>query len=469
MIEINDILALINTALSGHYFKDITFYKVAELKKQNSEDQIERPYVFQGDGNYSFVQDDTKGLIVYHRILDYTTEEDNDSGFGRNPMTVEKYLIRSVFYGNKSAINKSCEDLNLLLVKEFRSLLPRRIEGLIDSNSLKVTKNIINQKELSEDEGLTLTPENISFAIEFEFTLKTTRNCVDLSCDSEVVAPCKPATITDSDGVTEVEVPSGGNFSCTPCAPCEDATVENSDSSYQTTVASGGTLVLPDITFTDSDGTQSSVPSVKNITATPCVAPSGIAYDRPRASGANVIYVDYDDVWNVENRPYPDPPSNPLYIQRLDENVGIFNRYRFLKYDNIFASKDRFTDPIGGTDYSGQGAGIDHLTGIMNKYELYGGTFTEAITYAESLNSSVHLGYNNWRVANIMEVFAYWNGAQRFSSLDIVTNQPSAVNVASSTTRYDSTTVCHRVLYTTGISTVNKTSDSWFLIVRNHF
>ena len=50
--------------------------------------------------------------------------------------------------------------------------------------------------------------------------------------------------------------------------PCVDATVENSDASYTTTVASGATLVLPNITVTDSDGTTSSVPSVQDVTCT---------------------------------------------------------------------------------------------------------------------------------------------------------------------------------------------------------
>lgn len=55
---------------------------------------------------------------------------------------------------------------------------------------------------------------------------------------------------------------------------CAAATVENNDQSYQTTVASGGLLTLPDITFTDSDGSSSSVPSVQDITATQCVSQS---------------------------------------------------------------------------------------------------------------------------------------------------------------------------------------------------
>lgn len=51
--------------------------------------------------------------------------------------------------------------------------------------------------------------------------------------------------------------------------PCLDADVENSDASYTATVASGETLVLPDITVTDSDGSTFTSPSVKDITCTP--------------------------------------------------------------------------------------------------------------------------------------------------------------------------------------------------------
>jgi hypothetical protein len=54
---------------------------------------------------------------------------------------------------------------------------------------------------------------------------------------------------------------------------CEDATVENSDESYTASVASGGTLVLPDITVTDSDGSTFTQPAVTNVVCTfnpPC-------------------------------------------------------------------------------------------------------------------------------------------------------------------------------------------------------
>jgi len=64
---------------------------------------------------------------------------------------------------------------------------------------------------------------------------------------------------------------------CTPLQPCVDAIVENSDASYTDTVASGGTLVLPDITVTDSDGSTFTQPSVTNVTCTPQVKELTIA------------------------------------------------------------------------------------------------------------------------------------------------------------------------------------------------
>ena len=99
-------------------------------------------------------------------------------------------------------------------------------------------------------------------------------------------------TVTDSDGSTS-SVPSVQNVLCTPSA---DATVENTDSSYTNTVASGATLVLPDITVTDSDGSTSSVPSVQNVVCTPSadatVENSDSSYTNTVASGGTLTLPD---------------------------------------------------------------------------------------------------------------------------------------------------------------------------------
>lgn len=54
---------------------------------------------------------------------------------------------------------------------------------------------------------------------------------------------------------------------------CEDATVTNSDSTYTTTVASGATLVLADVTHTDSDGSSAVRPAMTPFVATLCSTP----------------------------------------------------------------------------------------------------------------------------------------------------------------------------------------------------
>jgi hypothetical protein len=72
--------------------------------------------------------------------------------------------------------------------------------------------------------------------------------------------------ITDGvNPVTPTDVTIVGN---TVTIEAPDATVTNSNASYTDTVPSGGTLVLPDITVTDSDGSTYTQPSVENVVCT---------------------------------------------------------------------------------------------------------------------------------------------------------------------------------------------------------
>lgn len=72
---------------------------------------------------------------------------------------------------------------------------------------------------------------------------------------------------TDSTGIT-TQVPAMTDIVATPptCAP---VTYHNSDNSYSGSKNAGEDLSIPNITFVDSDGLSTSVPAVKNITATP--------------------------------------------------------------------------------------------------------------------------------------------------------------------------------------------------------
>jgi surface protein len=65
-------------------------------------------------------------------------------------------------------------------------------------------------------------------------------------------------------------IPSGGSETIVVPDPsvCANGTVENSNATYTDSVVSGGTLVLPDITVTDSDGSTFTQPSVTNVVCT---------------------------------------------------------------------------------------------------------------------------------------------------------------------------------------------------------
>ena len=90
-----------------------------------------------------------------------------------------------------------------------------------------------------------------------------------------VVCEDATAVLKDTDGniLSTTNIPSGTSQDIT--APDGSITVENTASTILATdtVLSDGstTIVIPDITFTDSDGSTSSVPAGQNITASPCL------------------------------------------------------------------------------------------------------------------------------------------------------------------------------------------------------
>ena len=111
------------------------------------------------------------------------------------------------------------------------------------------------------------------------------------------------------------------------------------------------------------------------------VVPSGIKYQRIRPSWYPSIRTG-DVGWHNQNGfyDYTSDPANPLYTQDLDfatYGYGTTSGHYFLKHNNAFGNKLRFTNSIGGgaTDNCGRftaasfagaldGYVIDHLTGI---------------------------------------------------------------------------------------------------------
>jgi hypothetical protein len=114
-------------------------------------------------------------------------------------------------------------------------------------------------------------------------------------------------TITfEVEGYTVCAIPMNPIPPFTPI--CQDATVENSDESYTATVASGGTLVLPDITVTDSDGSTFTQPAVQDVTCSPALdadyqitdTDDNILYSGTIPSGGSLDQVIADSTYLVE-------------------------------------------------------------------------------------------------------------------------------------------------------------------------
>ncbi len=186
MIKINDILEVVNTSLKTHYFKDIKTFKVAELVTRTDAEgeDVVRPAIYEGNGNYQFIQDDTNGLIIYHRI-DGTVEndEDEEKGFGRNSQVTEIYPIKTVFYGQQGLIQQDNEDINLYLANEFKKLVPRRLNVSGEHRTTITVSDINYDKEsIKTDEGLAIVPESVLFTLSLSVKIITMESCNNLTC-----------------------------------------------------------------------------------------------------------------------------------------------------------------------------------------------------------------------------------------------------------------------------------------------
>ena len=82
-------------------------------------------------------------------------------------------------------------------------------------------------------------------------------------CDTGFTSGCPNVTITDGDET--IQVLAGGTYICE--GGSVELNVSNSNDTYSVTTSEN--LELPNIQFTDSDGTVTSVPSVTDIVATP--------------------------------------------------------------------------------------------------------------------------------------------------------------------------------------------------------
>jgi len=229
----------------------------------------------------------------------------------------------------------------------YRVLITSGVDGSFDITLTDYPSGMFNKYAgdfevfLSTDiDGLNLVTMTIA-TVSYTCLVLSISASTEISCDPNPIDTCSPAYITNSDGSTIVEVPSGDAFSCTPC--------------------------------------------------TPPITKSGIAYQRVQLTGQILEYETYDDGWQFLNGTYnyTDVPY-PISFAKLD--TAHATPFLMLVPDNAFGNKFRFTDENGlqvyGNDYV-----VDNLTGLGWKktnlgVALWAAHIAAARAYTDPLSNS---------------------------------------------------------------------------------
>lgn len=178
-------------------------------------------------------------------------------------------------YHTNASIEKKTDPLTITVVIADRVF--NGLENLndTDSDTLQVCRDVINVMRKSprwQKIGRVQSVSTPKFfedsadkvcghAMQVQFVLFDTESICDLPMsgydfEGSFQPSCAPVTVTDSNGTTVVEVPSGGAFSCTPITPFEPVTGQNSDNTFSFTADSGENVPLLDIEVTLADGVQ---------------------------------------------------------------------------------------------------------------------------------------------------------------------------------------------------------------------
>jgi hypothetical protein len=225
--------------------------------------------------------------------------------------------------------------------------------------------------------------------------------------------PVTPDDVTVVGNVVTIEAP--------------DATVTNSNASYTDSVVSGGTLVLPDITVTDSDGSTYTQPSVENVVCKPI--PVGATLIK---TGQTTSYRTGDDG---------------------DIEAGRATDFFTLASNNPFGNTNRFTDELGGQTYTNNWV-IDWSTyNGANVLGIYR-TSIGALNWDTAIDNAISGTYGTFsgcRLINRRELENF----QNFSLTSVLNYSP--LNIASgfwTSTTYASATTFAWIAAPTGINTV---------------
>lgn len=178
--------------------------------------------------------------------------------------------------------------------------------------------------------------------------------------------------------------------------------VRNSDSTYSQNIT--GNIVLPDITFTDYDGTTSQVPSVQNVSATQLSA--GYVYPD---NGEIYSFRTGDSGWQNANwwKPLINNAGDKL-TQRLNPD----DPYS-LVYNNSFGNKIRFTfsDGTAAPSYQSYNGEViyDNYQGIQIFPLGWDGNILSTRTWDQSIDEAYNYNSEGWALCDSLTFLKIWN------------------------------------------------------------
>ena len=132
-----------------------------------------------------------------------------------------------------------------------------------------------------------------------------------------------------------------------------DAIISNSNSSYSVSVVAQGSLTIPNITFIDSDGASSSVPSVEDITCTPQIKSVFIKFGFLAANGeTGALTIDADNAGTFTSTA-DDGGSGTITYDVNGGGFATFSNPTALAIGDTIAAKRTTTTSDGYTKITG--------------------------------------------------------------------------------------------------------------------
>jgi len=212
---------VIDANLKRFYFKDLRLYGICR-HDENKGRLIPMRYKGFGDNEYVGL-DDKYGMTAYHRVIDFSENDNPDGGFGKNYLITETYRMRLIVFANQRKINDANYDAGRKITDDFKSLIPNKLtkselailnaqRGRISITGINTLKQDVFRAEMPGEE-YKLKPEHLLFQIEYSVELTFLSSCKEVDCPIDPPADeCPAVRILNEDGSLNTSVDCGDSY-----------------------------------------------------------------------------------------------------------------------------------------------------------------------------------------------------------------------------------------------------------------